>query len=157
MIHTAVDEPASLQDAGTEPRVEPISDPRLIPEIWPEVLPFVQAALDEAAGERSATDYLALLCQQQMQLWLVFMGKDLAAVVVTEIVNYPRQRVCNGMLLSGDGMKDWLAPAEEVIRGWARELGCQAITITGRFGWERVFGKLGYRKQYITLRKSLVS
>lgn len=123
-----------------------------IEALWPRVLPFVDRALGHAGGRYAAEDVLSALLKAQMQLWIAVGGDRIEAVLVTEIVDYPRQRRCNLFLGAGNALEACLAhlPA---IEAWARAQGCDAIEAGGRPGWERVLP--GFRRTQVMLEKEL--
>lgn len=57
----------------------------------------------------------------------------------TEIVNYPRKKICRLTLCAGEGLhrcRDMFG----LIERWAKQNGCQGLEAVGRKGWERFFG-----------------
>ena len=74
--------------------------------------------------------------------------------MITEVVRYPRKTALNFWLAGGDlqELKTMLAPIEQ----WAREQGCERITLAGRRGWERTFMReAGYTPQWSVMAKEL--
>ena len=75
----------------------------------------------------------------------------LDAVIVTEIVAYPRKRVLEVKFVAGDNLRRWLKPLTETLDAHAREHNCAAMMATGRRGW----GGLGVATvtQYCVVRE----
>jgi hypothetical protein len=124
---------------------------RRVEALWPAICPFVRRALDHAEGRYAAEDVLDALLKGQMQLW-VATGNGIEAILVTEIVDYPRQRRCNLFLSAGHALEACLDHLGE-IEAWARARGCDAIEAGGRPGWERVLP--GFRRTHVLLEKDL--
>jgi len=100
---------------------------------WIRCSPWMQAALDHAGNMFTLDDVKkAVLDGQAMFL------PGLEAAVIAEIREYPQKRVFNCWLAGGDleELKMAFAPA---IRRYAKKANCDAITIQGRPGWQRVF------------------
>jgi hypothetical protein len=64
----------------------------------------------------------------------------LDAVLVTEVVTYPRRRVLEVLFGGGSNMRAWIGPAVAAIDRHARELGCSHVACCGRAGWVRAWG-----------------
>ena len=109
---------------------------------------WIEAALAYSGGTHTFEDVAAGIESGRMQLWPADDG-----CIVTEIVVYPQRKVLNGFLAGGEmaRVRDMVPHIEE----WARMQGCAATELTGRKGWERVFGPMGYRFGAVTLRKDL--
>jgi hypothetical protein len=103
----------------------------------------IQAALDRSPGSYSIEDVSAEIAAGRCQLW---PGRTSA--VVTEV-----SKDFNIWLAGGtwDELKDMHQAGE----AWAREQGCDTMTVTNaRKGWARVLASLGYEEVTI-LRKRL--
>ena len=109
---------------------------------WPAVKHMIDAALVESAGRLDADDVLALLGEGGMQLWAMVTSDgepEVVAVLVTEIIDYPRKRVLDLALMGGERMELWL-DALPVLEQWAAQQGIDQVQIHGRRGWARVTG-----------------
>jgi hypothetical protein len=123
--------------------------------LWPRIRPFVDRALSHAGGRYAPADVLAALLRAQMQLWVAIGGDGddgIEAVLVTEIIDYPRRRRCNLFLSAGNALEACLEHLP-TIETWARAQGCDAIEASGRPGWERVLP--GFRRTHVMLEKDL--
>lgn len=112
---------------------------RDIPLIWNQVEPLVNKALATGRGELWACDVLTLLLSGDMQLWAAFDGQAVKAICITEIVTFPRLKICRVAYVAGSGMRAWLGEID-LIKAWAKSHGCQEIWGGGRKGWSRVLG-----------------
>src|SRR5690349_20916214 len=72
-----------------------------IERLWPRVLPCIERALAEGLGHLDSTDLRAALERRDMQLWIARREEAVIAALVTEIVVYPRRKVCRFVLMGG--------------------------------------------------------
>ena len=100
---------------------------------WIRCSPWIQAALDHAGNLFTLDDVKRAVLDGHA----IFLP-GLEAVVIAEIRVYPQKRIYNCWLAGGDlqELKMAFAPA---IRRYAKKAECDAITIQGRPGWQRVF------------------
>ena len=89
-----------------------------------------------------------------MQLWALITADgepEVVAVLVTEIIDYPRRRVLDLALMAGDRMELWI-DSLPVLERWAVANGVDQVQVHGRKGWERV---TGYPVRAVLLVKEL--
>jgi hypothetical protein len=125
--------------------------PDRIAAIWPHVAPWLTAAADRC-GDWTADALRELLLRGEALLWVLWDGQALCAACVTEAVGVPRGRILRVLACGGRRLRNWveaLAP----IEAYARDLGCRAIRIEGRRGWQRVLPD--YRLAWICIEKEL--
>ena len=91
-------------------------------------------------------EVLADLAANRAHLWL----GDGAAMVLQLLRPPP---VAHIWLAGGD--LAGLMAMRGGLEAWARSQGCEAITINGRRGWQRVLGPFGYVPDGVELRKAL--
>jgi hypothetical protein len=66
-----------------------------IDEVWQACEPFIELAAKKGQAEMTSKDIYEFCKDARMQLWIVFDDNaDIKAVVTTEIINYPRKKVC---------------------------------------------------------------
>lgn len=106
---------------------------------------WIEAALEYSGGTHNFDDVAEGLASGKMQLWPAPKG-----CIVTEIVVYPRKKVLNVFL--GGGELDQILDMHENVIQWAKAQGCEALTMTGRFGWKKPLEKHGWK----TLHSSYV-
>ena len=132
---------------------------------WPAAKHFVEQALAESSGRINADDVLEQLQSGGMQLWMLVAAEgepEIVAVLVTEIISYPRKTVLDLSLMAGDRMDLWLE-ALPLLEQWAFEQGADQVQIHGRSGWARVAGLRrksfenvqGYEPSSVVLLKEL--
>ena len=110
--------------------------------------PYIKAALEYSGGTHDLIDVYEGLHKGTMQLW---PAKE--SCLVTEILKYPRKKVLNVFLGGGD-LTEILSMHEDVI-SWAKEQGCTALTMTGRFGWKKPLGKHGWKPLHSSYVKEI--
>jgi len=98
---------------------------------WDEVSPWLQKALDK----QTAYDLPSVLVEimaARMHLW-----KTDNAAFVTQIQNFPRERIAVIFLCGGEGLDGWANEANAVFGNYAKAHGCSALCIVGRHGWTK--------------------
>lgn len=121
---------------------------------WPILLPWIERAVAYSRGRMTAGDVCAAATNADMQIWVARDGDEIAAVGITEIINYPTGLREVAVSVGGRDMAEWV-PFLDVIEQWARAHGCCRVDIRGREGWERVLAPRGYGKRYVVLEKDL--
>ena len=119
-----------------------------VDEHWAEIAPMLEKAIARQSAMSLDSTYQDLK-RGKFFLWRV-PGK---AAFVTEIQNFPQERVCVVVLCGGEGIEEWLPAVDETIVRHARCFGCAALLIVGRRGWERVCPE--FRVTDYVLRRSL--
>lgn len=121
--------------------------------VWEAVRPWVAAACLRGIGAGyNETDIYQYLLDRDMQLWLARDGQEIIAVGITEIVNYPRRRICNLTIGTGKRREQW-QHFRHIIEVWAKEQGCSHMSCLARNGWRRVFND--YKSTHTLLEKEL--
>lgn len=104
-------------------------------------------------GRLLARDVLDLVLAGRMQLWVAHEPPEaIRAVCLTEVIDYPRKRVCRIVALFGRGFRAWV-PMRGEIEAWARRQGCGAMEAVARLGWARVAPD--YELTHVFLEKEL--
>ncbi len=88
-------------------------------------------------------------------LWLILENttNNVIAVITTEFVEFPRDKVCRIVTVSGNRMKEWVTETLSVLEKWAKEQGCSYMDCYGRKGWKKIL--LEYSEHSILFRKQL--
>lgn len=115
---------------------------------WPEAAPLLQKPLERQSAMTIESVYRD--CKSgKFHLWLI-PGK---VAFITEIQQFPAERICMIVLCGGEGLDEWKVQADEVLTRYARTMGCNALMIVGRLGWSVVMPE--YRRTDYVLRKTL--
>jgi hypothetical protein len=110
--------------------------------------PWIEAALEYGGGTHEWEDIVKSLCEGKMQLWV---GDKSAAI--TEILSYPKKKVLHVFLAGGD-MNELISMINDASE-WGKLQKCVSMTISGRRGWERVLGKVGWKAKMIVMEKEI--
>lgn len=117
---------------------------------------WLQAAklLKPALGEGKTIDQvLVAIMQKDAQLWIAATETELQAACVTEIKYHPGRKVCNVWLCGGKGVNNWVHFLD-TIEAWAKEQGCEALTIDhARIGWQRLLKR--FKPKSIALERKI--
>ena len=108
----------------------------------------LESALAYSGGTHTFEDVVQGVVNGHMQAWV--NGDSIA---VTEIIIYPRKKVLHGFLAAGN-MKRILEMVPSAAE-WGRQHGCTAFTLAGRKGWQRVFGRRGWKTAFYVLETSI--
>lgn len=127
--------------------------PDRVPKMWPHVARWLTAAA-EKCGDWTSTAILDALLKGDALLWVLWDGEQLKAACVTEAVIVPRGKILRVLACGGARATSW-SEAFAPIERYARELGCRAIRIEGRRGWQRVFEAQNYRLAWVCIEKGL--
>ena len=100
-------------------------------------LPGLQLALDHAGGTHTIEDVLDQIKRGEAQLWT-----SENACIVTEVLTTPRKKVLHYWLSTGV-LDDVITLSRDVLK-WGKTVGCQAATLAGRRGWEKVLVAEGW-------------
>lgn len=83
------------------------------------------------------------------RLWI---GKNGKVAVILEVLEYPKGKKCDIVMLAGEDIKTWIKELDE-IEAWASMNGCNRMTLTGRQGWVKMLKD--YRVKTVTMVKML--
>ena len=108
----------------------------------------IEAALEYSGGTHDIIDIYEGLYKGTMQLW---PAKD--SCLVTEIIKYPKKKVLN-IFLGGGDLTEILSMHSDVI-SWAKQQGCTALNMTGRFGWKKPLAKHGWQPMHTSYVKEI--
>lgn len=106
--------------------------------------PWIEAALAHSGGTHLAEDVFSEILRGKLVFW-----PAPECCMVTEIELYPRKRHCHIFLAAGHlpALKRLLPAVEQ----YARDIGCDAMTVRGRRGWARVGLPWGYEEKWTTM------
>ena len=110
--------------------------------------PWLEDALSYANDTHDLKDVWQGIVEGRFQFWPAERG-----ALVTEIQVYPKRRVFHVFLGGGD--LDQLTDMIESIEIYAKTIGCQSVTVSGRKGWIRVLESRGARQLCTTVAKEL--
>ena len=76
------------------------------------------------------------------------------SVMLTEIVDFPRERHYH-MFLGGGDLEEILAMHPQVEKA-ALDAGCVKLSVTGRRGWVKALIPHGWEEKHTTVHKNLI-
>lgn len=123
-----------------------------LPDVWPMVSEELSAAASRSRGKFDGRDVLKGLLSQELQLW-IWHSPTARGLLVTQIFNYPKNRVCGIRIATGNNAEEWCMPALDVIERWAKASGCNAMELIARPGWKKLIK--GYAMTHLYLEKAL--
>ena len=110
--------------------------------------PGLKKALAIAGNTHTIADVAQLLLDSRAQLWV-----DEDAIVVTEILQYPRKKVLRIWITTGE-----LEPCLKLIRRvlkWGKEEDCDFAVGTGRRGWLKPLRREGWTETLAVYEQEL--
>lgn len=117
-------------------------------DVVDECRPWIEAALERSGGTHTFEDVKTAIEQGLMQLWPTPGG-----CIVTEIIDYPRKRVLNVFL--GSGELEQILDMHASVEAWARAQGCVSLVMSGRWGWKRVLPKHGWKPTHLHFERGI--
>ena len=130
-------------------------EPDDVENLWYGARPLIQKALDHAEGALNTTDALRLVLNGRMQLWVGFHNNEVFVAVLTEIITYPRHKICRVITTateSGHHFDEWWDVMYNTIERFALSRGCAAFEAWVRKGLVR---KLKWDHEYSVIYKVL--
>ena len=128
----------------------------MVQAIWERAKPHLEKALEHSDDEFKIDDVLQFLLDRAMQLWVLYdiSTHDVVMAGCTEIIDYPRSKICRVVLFGGISGMMWQEYLT-IIEDWAKEQGCVSIESLARKGMAKKLIKLNYKPVYQVSRKKL--
>lgn len=126
------------------------------PEDVEAVRPWLDPFLAEFAAKTclvSPEEVLAQARRADCQLWSYHDGVQFRGLVATRIHTTLIGRICSLWICIGLDAPELMHGVHQEIETWARNLGCHALEIVGRAGWQKVLP--GYTRTAVVLEKRL--
>ena len=109
----------------------------------------ISRALEYADGAYTLDDIRSGVEAGRLQLW-----PGVSSVIVTEILESPRQRTLL-FFLAGGNLQELEAMLPPIF-AWGRSQGCIRASLVGRAGWTRTFlARLGWKPTAVMMECSL--
>jgi hypothetical protein len=130
--------------------------PEDVDRVWPLIENRIEEACLTSRGKEKAFDIRRSARYGEKQIWVVWDAdaKDVLAAVVTEIAIYPRKKICHIQICVGAERERWQHHIQ-IIEGWAREKGCNGMSLVARPGWSRILKRYGYDMTHHLVEKDL--
>ena len=75
--------------------------------------------------------------------------------VLTEIRQYPEEKICIVHFLGGEQFDSWKTQVDDDLEKFAKAQGCKALEAGCRLGLERKMKSLGWKRWHVVIRKEL--
>lgn len=124
--------------------------PQYVDTCWKEIEPYMEKAAEYTYGRYTSDDIYDSLKEYDHQLWVAFDGGKIKGAVVTNIITYPKRKVLCMSFCGGVELKEWKGPMLELLKKFAKDVGCDGIEATARRGWAKVFENDGYKGHWVT-------
>lgn len=131
-----------------------IVGPNDLPRIWPVVTDWIESVAESSRGKLTTEDLAYLIVAEKMQLWVVREQGELRGVVITELVEFPKQRVARIVGCVGEGLHSWYHLIDDIER-WAARHNCGAMQHIARKGYTKLLEPLGYTCTHVVLEKHI--
>lgn len=127
--------------------------PPLLGEIWPRVAERIEAVVQRSGGRWSIPIIAKQLVTGQWQLWVVWNGEAIAAVIATEIYTEDTgMKLARVLFTTGDGAREWVHLLAD-IEVWALDQGAVRLEMMARKGWAKHLPE--YKMSHVLLEKDL--
>ena len=117
--------------------------------------PHIQKMADGSGGRYETSDILTCLATGAMQCFVAIEGIDLLAVMLTEIMNYPRFRAMRCIGISGRDAPRWTHLMTAIERVAKDNFGCTRIEAMLPARLERLLTTGGWQPFHNLLEKDL--
>ncbi len=110
---------------------------------------YIEAALAYGHEQLTLDEVRDFVRTGKYQLWA-----GVSSVIVTELVDYPRERVLHFTLAGGNQPE--LRAMLDPILAWGKSKGATRATLLGRLGWQRSFlPQVGWKTTRVVMERSL--
>lgn len=117
---------------------------------WDRVEPLLKKATD-LSGDRYTTSHIYdMVMEDDYQLWVAYEGNNFHGAVVTNISDYPNRKILCMGFCGGEDFGAWKDQIIDILKRFARDMGCDAIEASGRPGWSKVLKDKGYSPKWVT-------
>jgi hypothetical protein len=131
--------------------------PAMLAGMWKPTLQDLLAPMDDVEPCLiAAIDVPPLLLSDRVQMWVANDTKGFFCSALTEVMQYPRAKVCRIIWLGGTRLEDCIFLAEG-LEYWAKGQDVRYMEASGRSGWARVANKIGYKQTHSVITKDLAN
>lgn len=124
--------------------------PQYVDSCWDRIEGFIGKAAKYTYGRYTVSNIYDMVKEGDYQLWVAIDGTDFKGAVVTNIITYPQRKLLGMQFCGGEELKLWKEPMLELLKRFAKDVGCEGIESTGRPGWAKVFQNDGYKATWVT-------
>lgn len=124
--------------------------PQYVDSCWSKIEGFIQKAAKYTYGRYTTDNIYDMVVEGDYQLWVAVEDAQFKGAVVTNIITYPQKKVLGMQFCGGEELVKWKQPMLDLLRRFAKDVGCESIESTGRPGWAKVFQNDGYKATWVT-------
>jgi hypothetical protein len=111
------------------------------------------AAIERRTKLVTAADVLDQSGAGQAQLWGYAEGGQVTFAAATRVHEMAQGKLCTIWVGAGAGTPEVFRAVHDAIESWALSIGCFALEIVGREGWQKLIP--GYTREAVVLVKPL--
>lgn len=124
--------------------------PQYVDSCWDRIEGFIEKAAKYTYGRYTTDNIYDMVKEGDYQLWVAIDGTEFKGAVVTNIITYPQRKLLGMQFCGGEDLKLWKEPMLNLLKRFAKDVGCEGIESTGRPGWAKVFQNDGYKATWVT-------
>lgn len=109
---------------------------------------WIEDALERSGDTHDYKDVVDAVLSGEMMLW-----SDENSCIIGTICKHPKKTTLHLFLGAGD--LDEITDIVKNMEIFAKEAGCDALTLSGRYGWKRAFKDMGWEQQFVSLQKDI--
>lgn len=123
-----------------------------VEEVWGDVECLVQKFAEWGRGEFQTEDVLSEIRAKHMQLWVYYEGSEILLICVTQILQFPRRKICNFYGVAGRKMHRMWQLFSSYGLNWLRVNGIEEIQTTCRDEIAEKIQTMGFTKLVNVMR-----
>lgn len=124
--------------------------PQYVDSCWGKVEKFVEKAAEYTYGRYTTGNIYDLVKDGDYQLWVAIDKDEFKGAVITNIITYPQRKLLGLQFCGGEELSSWKEPMLDILKRFAKDVGCEGLESTGRPGWAKVFQNDGYKATWVT-------
>ena len=122
-------------------------------QVWPDIASWISGVVERSDGRWSIELIAKQFLSGNWQLWVVWDGEAVAAVIGTEIyVEGTGMNLARVVFTTGTGAAKWTHLLSD-IEDWARDQGAVKLEMMARKGWAKHLP--AYKMTHVLLEKDL--
>ena len=119
------------------------------------IRPHVIKMADGSGGRYESGDIFAAIARAELLLWIAIDGPEIACVMLTEIVKYPRLRAMRCVGIVGSRPRRWMHLLAQVEDASRKTFGCTRFEALYPRALGRLLRTSGWREWHVLSEKSL--
>lgn len=112
--------------------------------------PYIESFVERAKGRFSLEDVFNRIKEGNWTLWVVHEDFNLKAVLITQMILYPKIKELQIIMCVGDEYKNWYHLVSK-MKEYAKLIGCKKLTAITRPGWEKIMTDFNKTHVYLEI------